>query len=38
MPYMKTSPLLVRARALTGFTELVKDLGGDAEGLLVTLE
>ncbi len=31
---MNTSPLLVRARALTGFTELVKELGGDAEVLL----
>lgn len=31
---MNTSPLLVRARALTGFAELVKELGGDAEGLL----
>lgn len=28
------SPLLVRARALTGFVELVSDLDGDAEGLL----
>jgi AraC-like DNA-binding protein len=27
-------PLLVRARALTGFVELVSDLDGDAEGLL----
>lgn len=31
---MNTSPLLVRARALTGFAELVKEFGGDAEGLL----
>jgi AraC-like DNA-binding protein len=31
---MNTSLLLVRARALTGFTELVKELGGDAEVLL----
>lgn len=31
---MNTSPLLVRARALTGFAELVSELGGDAEGLL----
>ena len=31
---MNTSPLLVRARVLTGFTELVSELGGDAEGLL----
>jgi AraC-like DNA-binding protein len=31
---MNTSPLLVRARALTGFTELVKELAGDAEVLL----
>ena len=31
---MDTSPLLVRARALTGFSELVTELGGDAEGLL----
>lgn len=30
----KAPSLLVRARALTGFTELVSDLGGDAEGLL----
>jgi hypothetical protein len=34
---MNTSPLLVRARALTGFTELVKELGGDAEVCFVTL-
>lgn len=27
-------PLLVRARALTGFIDLVSDLGGDAAGLL----
>jgi AraC-like DNA-binding protein len=31
---MNSSPLLVRARALTGFAELVKEFGGDAEGLL----
>ncbi len=31
---MNTSPFLVRARALTGFAELVKELGGDAEALL----
>jgi AraC-like DNA-binding protein len=31
---MNTSPLLVRARALTGFAELVNELGGDADGLL----
>ena len=31
---MNTSPLLVRARALTGFAELVKELGGDADDLL----
>jgi AraC-like DNA-binding protein len=31
---MNTSPLLVRARALSGFAELVSELGGDAEGLL----
>ena len=31
---MNSSPLLVRARALTGFSELVKEFGGDAEGLL----
>ncbi len=31
---MNTSPLLVRARALTGFSELVKEFGGDADGLL----
>jgi AraC-like DNA-binding protein len=31
---MNTSPLLVRARALTGFAGLVGELGGDAEGLL----
>ena len=30
----KAPSLLVRTRALTGFTELVSDLGGDAEGLL----
>ncbi len=31
---MNTSPLLVRARALTGFAELVNELGGDADDLL----
>ena len=31
---MNSSPLLVRARALTGFAELVREFGGDAEGLL----
>ncbi len=31
---MNASPLLVRARALTGFAELVSEFGGDAEGLL----
>ncbi|NJD24729.1 MAG: AraC family transcriptional regulator [Betaproteobacteria bacterium] len=31
---MNTSPLLVRARALTGFADLVRELGGNAEGLL----
>ena len=31
---MKEAPLLVRARALTGFAELVSSLDGDAEGLL----
>lgn len=31
---MHQAPLLVRARALTGFVELVDSLGGDAEGLL----
>ena len=31
---MNQAPLLVRARALTGFVELVSSLGGDAEGLL----
>ena len=31
---MNISPLLVRARALTGFAELVSELGGDAESLL----
>ena len=31
---MNKAPLLVRARALTGFAELVCDLGGDVEGLL----
>jgi hypothetical protein len=35
MPHMNKAPsLLVRARALTGFAELVSDLGGDADGLL----
>ena len=31
---MNTSPLLVRARALTGFAELVGELGGNVDGLL----
>lgn len=31
---MNASPLLVRARALTGFAELVSELGGDADSLL----
>jgi AraC-like DNA-binding protein len=31
---MDKAPLLVRARALTGFAEIVSTLGGDAEGLL----
>jgi AraC-like DNA-binding protein len=31
---MNSSPLLVRARALTGFAELVGEFGGDAETLL----
>jgi hypothetical protein len=30
----KAPTLLVRARALTGFAELVSDLGGDVDGLL----
>lgn len=31
---MNTSPLLVRARALSGFAELVNELGGNVDGLL----
>ena len=31
---MNTSPFLVRARALTGFAELVNELGGNVDGLL----